>query len=69
MKIVFTETDGSGAYHIGIDVERKSAILEIPDEQLPHLAKRFFDERKRIKKSGGWDYSSLSISWVEESDD
>lgn len=66
MKIVFTETDGSGAYHIGIDVERRSAMIEIPDTQLPPLVKNFLDQRKQLKESGNFDYSSLSISWVED---
>ena len=66
MKIVFTESNGAGYYHIGIDVERRSAMIEIPDTQLPPLVKNFLDERKRLKESGSFDYSSLSISWVED---
>jgi len=41
MKLVATVMDGNAYYHLGLGIEAHSAIIDIPDEQLPELVKDY----------------------------
>lgn len=53
MKIAFTVSDFGAAANIGGDVERKTATIEIPDEQIPKIVRDHLATPK---------WSTLSIS-------
>ena len=67
MKIVFTIADASGLIHAGLDVERESFIIEVPDESIPIQVKKLLEYRRERRKSNLPinDYSSISLSFLE----
>ena len=67
MKIVFTIADATHAAHIGCDVERKSAIIEVSEDQIPALVKGHFAAKKWAKEGPNrYVYETLSLSYIEE---
>lgn len=66
MKIVVTVNDGSGVYYLGIAAEATSAIIEIPEEELPEIVKSFLNDKKLSKEKGEYFYSTLSFSLLDE---
>lgn len=61
MKIIATVSDAASLIHVGGDIERKSCVIEIPDEQLPKLLADYFKWRNDPKGC-----MSLSFSLLEE---
>lgn len=50
----------------GGEVERWSAIVEIPEESVPRIVKEYFANMARSKPGGPYCYESLSISVLDE---
>lgn len=50
MKIVATVSDGNLALHLGLSVEHESAIIEIPDDKIPAIVKRYFNNIQWAKE-------------------
>lgn len=44
MKIAITVSDYSAALHIGADVDRKTAVLEIPNGLVPTWLRKYADD-------------------------
>jgi hypothetical protein len=68
MKIVMTISNGDGAYHLGLGVEHKSGIVEIPDESLPECVKGFLERRAWAAKDPKHRsaYETLTISVLDQ---
>jgi hypothetical protein len=67
MKIVVTVTDVGEAIHCGGDVVRKSAIIEIPEDQVPSIVKNYFKNKRWAKeRPNRFTYQTLSFSLLEE---
>lgn len=60
MKLAFTVADANHQIHVGGETERTTAIVEIPEELLPEIVKKYLEERMKP----GYCYHSLSISVV-----
>lgn len=67
MKIVATVSDFGAAINIGGNVEYRSAIIKIPDDQVPELVKKYFQDLKWAKEAPNRNlYGTLSFSLLEE---
>jgi hypothetical protein len=67
MKIVVTVTDVGGVIHCGGDVARKSAIIEIPEDQVPSIVKNYFEnERWAKERPNRYTCQTLNFSLLEE---
>jgi len=66
MKLVFTISDSVIAFHVGWNVEYRSAILEIPDASLPQIVRDWRHQRDKDKKAGKPFYDTISISILDE---
>lgn len=63
MNIIVTVADASHAVHIGGEVERKSAVITIPDEGLPKIVKDYFrDKSMEDQKANRYSFSTISFS-------
>jgi len=68
MKIVVTLVDCSGAVCAGGGVERESAIIEIPDDSLPALVKKYKKDRRWASEGPNrYTYQSLEFSVLNNS--
>ena len=67
MKIVATITDATCVVHIGGDISRESAIIDIPDDLVPGIIKEHF-KRTEWARSGEnrHCYETLSFSLLNE---
>jgi len=61
MKICFTLNDASGAAHIGMDLERRSYVVEIDDKELPPEVRSYFDGSMKSST-----YYGMSLSVVHD---
>ena len=71
MKIAVTVTDAGMAANIGGPVESATAIIDVHDDQLPPLVRRYLNDRKAAqeraaKNERGYLYASISFSLVDE---
>ena len=68
MKLVCTVTDVGAAVHAGGAPESSSAIIEIPDEQLPRIVKQYFEKVRWANENpkSRSNYSQLSFSILQE---
>jgi hypothetical protein len=68
MKLVCTVTDVSAVVHAGGSPESASAIIEIPDEELPQIVKYYLANVRSVKENpkSGTNYSQLSFSILQE---
>ena len=64
MKLIFTITDASGLAHMGLDIERHSYIVEVPDENIPAPVKRDIEYER--KEGSPPSYVTISISVLKE---
>lgn len=64
MKLVFTIADATLLIHTGGDVERKSYLLEVPDENIPRGVMQELRNRRESTKPGN--VASIAISILEE---
>ena len=64
MKLAFTIADAVHVLNAGGEVERRTVIVEIPDETLPKLLKTYLADKSN--EPHPWCYMSLSISVVQE---
>jgi hypothetical protein len=70
MKIIATVSDGNGAVHIGLPVEHRSAIIEIPDDNVPKLVPDYFEAKMEARERSArgenfFDCSTLTFSILE----
>jgi hypothetical protein len=49
MKIAVTITDAGMAINVGGPSESETAIIEIPDSQIPRILREHLEQRKRIR--------------------
>lgn len=61
MKIVFTISDFGAAANIGGDTERRSMVVDIPDELIPLEVSRYLKDGDRAH------WQTLSLSLLVES--
>lgn len=67
VKIVATVYDGGMAANVGGAVESKSVIIEIPNDKIPSLIKRYFDHLAWARaEKNRYTYETLSFSLLEE---
>ena len=71
MKIAVTVTDAGMAVNIGGPVESTTAIIELHDDQIAPLVRRYLNDRKAAqeratKNERGYLYASISFSLVDE---
>lgn len=66
MKIVCTITDVSAVVHAGGQPESMSCILDVPDESLPRLLKKEFENRAWNRAHDKPFYSSIALSVLED---
>lgn len=64
MKLAFTISDAVHVINVSGELERKTVIVEIPDESLPKPLQSYIAEKANEPKP--WSYLSLSISIVQE---
>jgi hypothetical protein len=72
MKIAVTVTDAGMAIHVGGPVESTTAIIELSDDQIPPVVRRYLESRKEAQKrvankDRSHLYASISFSLVDES--
>jgi hypothetical protein len=71
MKIAMTVTDAGMAVNIGGPVESTTSIIELSEDQLPPVVRRYLRGRKEAqeraaKKERGYFYSTISFSLVDD---
>lgn len=67
MKIVATVSDYGAAANIGGNVEYTSAIIEIPDDAVPEIVKKYFRDVAWAKEAPNRHvYGTLAFSLLEE---
>jgi hypothetical protein len=67
MRIAFTVCDCSHAVHAGGDPERQTAMVEIPDDNVPQLVREWLDAKRYERETAGaYCYKSCSLSIVVE---
>jgi len=67
MKIVATVTDAGGVVHAGASIEARSAIIEIPDANIPSVVRRYLTNRKWAAEGPNrHTYEYLTFSIYEE---
>lgn len=68
MKIVCTVTDVSAVVHAGGSPEAVSAIIEIPEDQIPPIVREYFECVEWVKNNpkNRVCYSQLSFSILQE---
>jgi len=65
MKIAIHVHDMGAAVNLGTPVTTETAVVEIPDEKLPKIAKQYLAQIERNKK-GGMNYLSITFSLFTE---
>ena len=67
VKIAFTVCDCAHVVHAGGDPERQTAMVDIPDDQVPKIVRKFLDaKRQELDDDVRWCYRSCSLSIVVE---
>jgi hypothetical protein len=68
MKLVCTITDVGAVVHAGGSAEAISAIIEIPEEQLPRVVKQYLEAVKRagVDPHRNPNYCQISFSILQE---
>lgn len=67
MKIVATVTSCGDAAHVGGGVHRESAIIEIPNDKIPLVVQKFFENQEWAKSGKNrYTYEALSFSLLSE---
>lgn len=66
MKIVVTISEFGAAANLGGDVERRSAVIDIPDDQLPVMLQQELQYRAEAREADGQVWTSISFSLLEE---
>lgn len=66
MKLAIHIHDFGAAVHIGVPTETMTAIMDIPNDQLPQIVRNYLVKELERKKIGDVNYVSISFSRVEE---
>lgn len=66
MRIAVTVADCSHAVNAGGEVERRTVIIELHDEQIPELLTKYVHDRELANACGDWFYQSVSLSLIED---
>lgn len=63
MRLVFIVADATHAAHIGGEVERQTATVDIPDESIPVIVREYLRIKSEENTSNGkWSYLSMSVA-------
>uniref|UniRef100_A0A6M3JYQ2 Uncharacterized protein n=1 Tax=viral metagenome TaxID=1070528 RepID=A0A6M3JYQ2_9ZZZZ len=66
MRIIATVTDAGGVVNAGASIESRSAIIEIPDNAVPEIIKRYFASEKWASEGANrYTYKYLTFSLLE----
>ena len=66
MKIIATVSEFGAAANLGGDVERKSVLIDVPDDALPQFLQDELEFRREAKESKSQVWTSISFSLFEE---
>lgn len=66
MKLIATVLDGNAYYHMGLDIEAHSVIIEIPEDKLPKLVKDYYSSLEHAKKYEQPFLTTLRFSILDE---